>query len=344
MASSIANVIDFLAVARDSYTSKYDAHKKVYEEEVKTIKQDFKLNTPRYNEEMSNAKKKFEANVQQTREEIKPFVTEQINDLREDELFKVRQINTVAMEKLSVISHLPLSAAELSVLQNCYAPNDEYWATKMIADLAEKNGLKPTQFLRTASLDTKLNVLQQLEEQLDKLMADYDGTVRYSTLVLLHDATLMRAERTYNNGFAFSDMEDSQIARRLFLQLKGKSIAEQSIGLQNIMNNATPEIKRALFYEMENNTGIIEDDALRWAGLADEFESYQKNEHKAYTEAKKGIEKVLSATSKEEIEQIAKEWDENTYFKKMLSNVRESNINVAKYFTKSDTAVITQVE
>lgn len=335
----ISDVVDFLTIGRDTFKSKYEEHKKAYQTEVKQIKRDFNPNTQRYNDEMKLAKEKFEANVQTAREEVKNFVLPQIDELRESELAKVRKIDTDAMQKLSAVSNLPLSAAELSVLQNRYAPKGEYWATRMIADMAEKNGLKPSQFLQTATLDTKLNVLQQLEGQLDKLFTEFDGTVRYDTLVLLHDEILMRAERVYNNGFAFSDMEDSQVARRLFLQLKGKSVAEQGIGLSNIMNNTTPEIKRALFCEMENNAGIIENGALRWAGLADEFESYQKNEHKNYTAAKKAIDKVTSATSTEEIGKIADELGENTYFKKMLSDASEMNVNIAKYLATDSITV-----
>lgn len=339
MSMNISNVADFLAVSRDTYKGKYDEYKKAYEAEVKQIEQDFKPNTPRYAEEIQTVKNKFETNLQKVREETKGFVVKQIEELKESELAKVRKIDTDAMQKLSAVSNLPLSAAELSTLQDRFAPKGEYWATRMIADMAEKNGLKPSQFLQTATLDTKLNVLQQLEEQLDKLLAEYDGTVRYDTLVLLHDEILMRAERTYNNGFVLSDMEDSQVARRLFLQLKGKSVAEQGIALQNIMNNTTPEVKRALFFEMENHPGTIESGALRWAGLTDEFESYQKNEHKDYTDAKKAIDKIVTATSKEEVGKIADGLGENTYFQKMLSGANESNIHVSEYLLETQTAV-----
>lgn len=336
---NISNVTDILTVARDSYKTQYDAFKKAYETELRQIKQDFKSGTARYNEELEKVRFAFDDNVNRLRKQAKDYTTKSFEELRESELAKVRRIDTDAMAKLSAVSNLPLTAAELSVLQDRYAPRGEYWATRMIADLAEKNGLKPSQFLQTATLDTKLNVLQQLEGQLDKLLAEYNGEVRHDTLVLLHDEILMRAERTYTNGWALSDLEDSQVARRLFLQLKGKSIAEQSVGLMNVMNNTTPEVKRALFFEMENHPGTIENGALRWAGLADEFESYQKNEHKSYTDAKKAIDKVVTATSKEEVEQIASGLGENTYFQKMLSGASESNIHVNEYLLGTQTAI-----
>lgn len=335
MKTNITMITDILTVARDSYKNHYKAQKEKYEEDLKAIKRDFKPNTPRYLEEVQKAKEMFDNSVRLLQNEAKTFATKQIDELREEELAKVRLIDTTAMEKLSAVSSLPLSAAELSVLQNRFASGGSYWATKMIADMAEKNNLKPSQFLQSANLDTKLDILSQLEKQLDQLLDTYDASGTYHQEVLLCDPVLMRAERTYASGWALSSMEDSQVARRAFLQLKGKSIAEQAIGLQNIMNNATEETKRALFFEMANNAGVIEDAALNWAGIADEFESYQKKEHNDYTIARKSFEKTLTATSKEEVALIADDLTENTYYQKMLTETDGTNVFINDYLGTS---------
>lgn len=331
--TNISTVIDILTVARDNFKSKYGVAKKQYEEAVKSIKHDFKAGTPRYTEELENAKKRFDGIVEKESQEVKSFAKNNIDELRESEMLKVRMIDTNAMEKLSAVANLPLTASEISILQNRFAPNGEYWATRMIADMAEKNGLKPSQFLHSATLDTKLNVLQQLEEQVDNLTKEYNGEVRYQTEVLLADAVLARAERIYTNGYLDSNMEDEQIARRAFVQLKGKSVAEQGIGLQNILNNTTEETKRALFFEIANNTSgiMIEESALRWSGYADEFEAYQKNEHSEYKQAKNALNQIVVADSKEAVEAVALSMSENAYFSKMLENAGNSNKYVDAY-------------
>lgn len=99
------------------------------------------------------------------------------------------------------------------------------------------------------------------------------------------------------------------------------------------MNNTTEATKRALFFEIANNaSGInIDDGALRWAGYADEFEAYKKNEHSDYKEARKAFDKVITAGSKEEVESVAVRMGENTYFNKMLEDAGKTNKYVEAY-------------
>lgn len=331
--TNISTLIDILTVARNEYKRNYGQVKKTYDKEIKEIQRDFKPNTPRYIEEMQKAKQRFESQVEEQRKTVKEFTLHNIDDMVDDEVAVVRRIDTVAMEKLSAVANLPLTATEISILQERFAPNGEYWATRMIGDLAEKNGLKPSQFLHSATLDTKLDVLKQLKQQLETFLTDYDGEPRYQTEVLLADAVLARAERIYTNGYMNTSMEDEQIARRAFVQLKGKSVAEQGIGLQNILNNTTEATKRALFFEIANNvSGInIDDGALRWAGYADEFEAYKKNEHSDYKEARKAFDKVITAGSKEEVESVAVRMGENKYFNNMLQDAKNTSKYVESY-------------
>ncbi len=343
--TNISTVIDILTVARNEFKSKYENLKKEYDKEVKEIQRDFKPNTPRYNEEMQKAKQRLEMQIEEERQEVRKFTIHNIDDLMDDEVATVRRIDTIAMEKLSAVANLPLTATEISILQERFAPNGEYWATRMIGDLAEKNGLKPSQFLQSATLDTKLDILRQLKEQTEKLLVEYDGEPRYQTEVLLADAVLARAERIYTNGHMGKCMEDEQIARRAFVQLKGKSIVEQGIGLQNILNNTTEETKRALFFEIANNTkGInIDDSALRWAGYLDEFEAYKKKEHSDYQKARKAFDKVITAGSKEEVESVAVRMGENKYFNNMLQGAKNTSKYVETYLhDTSDTETSTK--
>ena len=330
---NISTVIDILTVARDNFKNRYNKAQKEYEKEVEGIKRDFNAGTARYNEELQRAKNRFDEKIEKERQEIKSFTSVNINELREDEMAKVRVIDTVAMEKLSAVADLPLTATEISILQNRFAPNGEYWATRMIADMAEKNGLKPTQFLQSATFDTKMNVLQQLEQQVDELAKEYNGDVRYQTEVLLADSVLARAERIFTNGYMSTSLENEQLARRVFVSLRGKSVIEQGIGLQNIFNNITEDTKRALFFEIANNpSGMnIDENALRWAGYAEEFEAYKKNVHSEYQAAKKALNKVVVADSKETVEQIALSMGENTYFKNMLEDAGKTNEYVEEY-------------
>lgn len=323
-------VSGILAVARDDYKNGYNEYKKEYEQRLKEIKENYKPNTELYNQEVQRAEVKFNTNVYAKKEEVKQFALRNIEELRESEYAKVRSIDTSAMEKLSAVAGLPLTANELGVLQARFAPNGEYWATRMIADMAEKNSIKPSLFQNSASLDTKLNVLSQLETQLNDLLEKYNGEHHYGTEVLLHDSVLLRAERVYTNGWN-TEMEDSQVARRAFLQLKGKSPVEQGIALSNIINNTTAETKIALFFEMANDNSFIDDGALKWAGIKEEFEAYKAGEHKDYSEARKAIEKTLAATSKEEVAATVGTMTENKYYQEMLKKAGKNHFPISEY-------------
>ena len=115
---TISNVIDIMAVARDSYKGRYKEHLNRYNEQMKTIKDNYKPGTPFFNEEKKKAKEEFEAAVNKERVAVKNFVNEAVEDLRQDEIFKVRQIDSEVMNKLNAVKDLPLSAEELSILRS----------------------------------------------------------------------------------------------------------------------------------------------------------------------------------------------------------------------------------
>lgn len=334
--TNITNTIDLFTVVRDAYKSKYKQHLIQYKERLKDIETNYKSNSPFYKQEKQRAKEEFELAVEKERKEAKEFIGEAVEQLRQDEVFHVRQIDVETMQKLNAISDMPLSAEELSVLQKRFAPHGEYWATRKLAVLAEKNGLKPSQFENSASLHTKLDILSQLEGQLDKLLSDYNGEQHYRTEVLLCDSVLQRAERTYCNGWQNADMEDEAVARRAFVQLKGLTPIEQGIALQNLFNNTTKELKNAIFFEMANHEGIVETAAIRWAGLEAEFEAYKSGQYKDYEIARKAIDKVRIAEGKVAVEKIAEPLKENPYFMDMLNRESDSNMNVGAYLREVD--------
>lgn len=329
---SIITLNDILAVCRDDFKAKYTALKKEYEATLETNKTQFMPGAPRTVADQT-AKDKFENDCATLREEVRAFAKPYFEEMREDEYAKVQKIDTVTLEKLKVISDLPLSAAELGVLQQRFAPKGtEYWEMRVLAEAAEKNGLNPMQYLNSATLDTKLDILSQEEAQLEQLLSEYDGAFKYQTEVLLSDPILLRAERIYTSGWANSDLEDAEVARRAFWQLKGKSPVEQGIGLMNVFRNATESVKEALFYEIARDGSIIDSGALRYAGIEKEFEAFKSGSYEAYTSARDGMQKVMVATSKDEVASVAESMEGNKFFNVMLKNATEKNIHVSDYF------------
>lgn len=340
--NNIINLIDSLTVARDSYKRMYDTHNNSYKKALDGIKNDFKPNTERYKEEVAKADLTFKNDVQKAKKEVMDFIIPQIEDLRNYELSKVRVIDTDALEKINAISNIPISSTELLVLQKRFSGNvSNYWADRMLINIAEKNGIKPSIFFKEADIDTKINVLNQLEEQLDKMFNEYNGEATYNNLVLLCDSVLHKAEKEYTSGHAAESMENNQLAKRILTQLKGKSTAEQGIALQNLMKNATPEVKKALFYEMTMNEGVVNKDSIKFAGITDTYNDYKTKEHALYSEARTMIENSLKAKSLEEVKEIAERMEENPYYSNMLKKSETANVYVNDYLSNINAAETT---
>lgn len=327
----IITLNDILAVCRDDFKAKYAVLKKEYKATLETNKAQYMPGAPRALADQE-AKDKFENDCAALRAEVKEFAKPYFDNLRESEYLKVSKIDVVTLERMKAVSQLPLSAAEIGILQQKFAPKgDEYWEMRMIAELAEKNGLNPMQYLNSAALDVKLDVLSQLETQLDGLLAEYDGEFKYGTEVLLNDSVLLRAENVYTNGWKNADMEDADVARRAYWQLKGKTPVEQGIGLMNLYRNATEGVKRALFYEIAQDDSIIDSGAIRFAGLSDEFELFKSGDYEQYSAARDSMKKVMVATKSEDVEEIAETMAENKFFNVMLKNAAKNNSHVQEY-------------
>jgi len=333
----ISTIRDFLAVSRDNYTAKYRSFKAVYDAEIKRIQHEVQPNTDRFVNESNTAREAFESSVQALRNEVKQFVSENIAELREAEFAKVRKVDSTAIEQLKAVAELPLSASELDILRQKYAPQDEYWTSRMLATMAEKNGINPSNYMKSAMVDTKLEVLAELEEQLDRMLADYDGEPTYKNLSMLHDTVLDKAERIYLNGWQNASLSDMETAQRAFMKMRSKSPAEQGIALMNIFKNSTKEVKNAIFYEIaKDEADSIDAGALKFAGVHEEFEDFKKKEFAEYTSAREGFHNAMLADSVEKVADITSELSDNKYYSKMLADTAERNKYVDAYLNESN--------
>lgn len=336
--TNISCLIDDLTVLRDSFRTKYDNRKKELDKEIKQLKNDFRPGK-RLNDEIQSAKERFEKDIDSIRKEASGFIKPNIESIRTYEMARVRAIDTGIMEKLQSISNIPISGRELAVLKERFAPNDEFWPSKMISHIAEKNGLNPEDFVQTASLDVKLGVLEDLERQTEQLIGSYDGNATYSNLVLLADSALMKAENTYLNGFENANLKNSQLARRVVAMIRHKNVADQGIALMNALNNADPQFKTELFYEMaKQNTVPVE--ARRFARIEKEYQAFINGELSAYKQAKKAIQEAVRAENIEDVKSIAETMIDNTYFEQMLEESQTENFHISEFLTSGENVTV----
>ena len=113
----------------------------------------------------------------------------------------------------------------MAELQEVLAKNgrSNYWVQKAVGALAEENGIPVTELPLDASLDTKLNVLNQLSDQLDKLLSFYntgahDSESMRARFLYLNDDILNNAVNIYNNGVR--DLSEADAAERYVKAIK----------------------------------------------------------------------------------------------------------------------------
>lgn len=337
--TNISCLIDDLTVLRDSFRSKYDTRKKELDKEIQQLKNDFRPGK-RLDAEIQSAKEKFEKDIDSIRKEASDFIKPDIESMKTYEMARVRVVDTSVMEKLQSLSNIPISGRELAILKERFAPNNEFWPSKMISYIAEKNCLNPEDFIQTTSLDTKISVLEDLEKQTEQLINLYDGEVTYTNLALLADSALIKAENTYLNGFENANLKNAQLARRVMAMIRHKSPAEQGIALMNAVSNADPHFKTELFYEMEKqNTVPVE--ARRFARIENEYQAFINGELSAYKQAKKAIKEAVEAENIEDVKSVAETMIDNAHFAKMLEESQTENLYIGEYLA-SESVTITE--
>ena len=241
----------------------------------------------------------------------------------------MQKVDVETLQKLNAVSNIPVTAEEISILQRKYDPTgNNYWVGRFLADLAERNGIPGIQINNGASIETKLDVLQQLEDQAKRMISEYDPDKHdYRIHALLADSVLMRAENVYTCGWQVGELEDEQVARRAFLQLKGQNTISQGIGLMNILRNANNSLKNALFYEISNG-GKFSESALEWAGCLDEYNAFLDNHVTDYRNAKQAMQKLRTTEDEKEFSNVVKDMYKNDYFRDMFSREKSENITI----------------
>ena len=331
--TNITKITDSITVARDAYRSKYTELSEKHNNDLKFLKDNYVNNSQQYKVQKELIQRNFKDDVEKARTDAVEFVLTQINELREQEVTRVGKIDADIMQKISSIADIPITAEELGILKEKYnSDNENYWASRLLANIAEKNGIPASQIYNSASISVKLDILGQLEQRTMDFLNKYDGSPSYDINALISDNVLMRSERIYCNGYENAPLEDEQTARRAFVMLKDQNPVSQGIGIRNILNNASDTIKNAFFYQLSNSSDISEY-ALKWSGYEDEYKAFINGTINSYREAIIALETARNVSNKDDFDSIVGTMTDNPYFNDMLQ--RESKVNsVISSFTE----------
>ena len=90
----ILTLSGIMAVCRDNYKTKYLQLKKELDDYKKEVRDNYKPDSVLAKQEVQKAKEKFNDAVEKLKTEVKEFAEKNINELRELELHRVKQIDS----------------------------------------------------------------------------------------------------------------------------------------------------------------------------------------------------------------------------------------------------------
>lgn len=326
MSKTIYDLTDLLTIFRIDFKAQVNKIKKEYEEAKKTIPNNFI--GKRRSEEYEKAEKKYRSDW----EELKTSWKEQLNDTFEElevsSRAKAGVINTQLVEQARLFLDVPLTVDEFGAIVHSLG-NRNYYADRVLESIAEKNGIAVNGLTPTLeplklepSLNTKLNILNDLKRQTDQIIMDF-GTLEedsYSRTINLCPDVLRLAEQRYTNGLYIDYLSSKQIAERVIDAVRygggrGKDI------IDNALSNADAKTKKSLLNALSNSTENAIVYSIEKSKARAEIKAFKEKESALYTEAEKGMEKLYSvADDTSARENVISQYTSNPHFKELLEN------------------------
>lgn len=347
---NIHDLTNLLRAVRIDYQETYKKAVETKKQELATLQRDYVRNMPTYAAKEQEIQFNFDVAAIKARERAAKKASEEIEDLREWEKARVGRIDETALSKINALRGIPLTTAEL---QEVLAKNgrSNYWVQKAVGALAEENGIPVTELPLDASLDTKLNVLNQLSDQLDKLLSFYnmgahDGESMRARFLYLNNDILNNAVNIYNNGV--QDLSEMDAVERSYCKIKAMSgQMSKACAISNSLRNLkSQDAKNMLLYRLATDDSI-RSEAYQVAGIADEIAQW-KGGRKAerYVKAIKLMDKLKTTQDVEEIESTLKDYVErvkmgseqvNEFVRGQIAKVHKKNSFIGKALEGLDT-------
>lgn len=259
-------------------------------------------------------------------------VLDEIEALKKTELGKVQGIDKTTVEKINALRDIPISADEFEALMQDVLISSNYWAKRSLMHLASKNNIDVVDTGIGATYSTKLSVLEQLRDQFTRVLYNYKSSNKSEAMmcdyVYLSDNVMRKAMEMYDGSIG--TLTEVEKADNAWLTIKANANdVDRAFMIGNCMRNAkTQENRNRLLYKLSMDANIKEV-SLQLSGYYDEISDFRSNKVIDYEKATKAMQRVRSASSKEDVDSIATEQGENVFFKKMYKEEIKRNEGLA---------------
>lgn len=329
MKTDIGFVCAILEVESEVYKREYDKAVQEKEDDIETVRNTYIANTPKYQEELVEIEEEFAQKISLAQKVFAKAATDAIKDLRDYEMQRVQTIDEVKLNKIRAISGIPMSSLELQALVQKFGVKGDYWSSRLIQSIADDNGI--SNFKIESSFDTKLSVLDQLEQQMNEIIKYYpsDNYPEKRALVrfgYLTEPILENAKKIYGGKMRYES--DETLANRAYLTILSKhGDVERAFTIQNTLRNAKGQARNLLLCRLakENQKHNISDFAIELSGNKEEIESFKNGKARLYLHAREAIKRALKATKEDTVKRILEENSENEFMEQLVEAAKNKN-------------------
>lgn len=310
-----------------NYREQYDSIMNTRNREMKELERDYNPTSPKYNERKERINNACDSAITKLRVQASERSAADLEELRRQEIERVQVVDESLLTKIRAIADIPMTTAELKAFSDKINAKSNYWASRAIADIAERNGIDASELGIETTLDTKLNVLDQMEQQLDKILKLY-GTKdidekAYVRFLYLNDNVIENAKQVY--GGKAGKLSDSQKADKAYINIKAQvTDIAKGISISNALRNAKEEVKNHLLCRLAEDNSISSMSA-ELSGHSKEIEEFKNGKAHEYRKAERAIENIRKTKDVAVIRQTAEEYSDNEFFSDMFIREQKQN-------------------
>lgn len=329
----IFDLTDKLTILRIAFKEDVKKLKAEYEEKNRRIPKEYV--GERMKKEYAETEEKYKKGMEELREYYRGTYEPIIGELETRAKAKAGIVNRKLIEDVKAFSDIPLTAEEFSAILQSLG-NQNYYADRLLEDIAEKNAITTGGFLDgeplklEPKLSIKLSVLIDLRGQAEHILNTY-GTVDedlISRTAGLFPDVLRRAEALYTNGLQDNNLTAEQITSRVLDTVRYGG-GHANIMIDNALSNATVRTRKALLDALSNETDEKIKYAVSKSKSRGQVEAFANGDNVVYEIALNEADRLIANKEDKALcNRIISENKDNTYFMEMMKTDSELiNIN-----------------
>ena len=340
MKTDIGFVCGVLEIEAEVYKRNYDEAVEKKKKDIEVVQKTFIPNTPKYKSEMEAVEQEFSKTISQLQKDFATTGANAIRELRDLEMQRVQTVDETKLSKIKVIKDIPLTKLELEALVQKFGIKGDYWSSRLIQTIADNNGI--SDFEIESSFDTKMSVLNQLEQQMDKIIRYYPSDIysKEGALVrhgYLTERILQNAKDIYGGKMRYES--DEKLEERAYLAILSKhGDVERGFAIQNALRNAKGEVRNLLLCRLAKavKNKRISDFAVELSGNKEEIEDFKNRKARAYIHARDEVERIMKATKKETIDRILEINSENEFMPQVVEKAKKKSERLRELMESKD--------